>query len=124
MVTRGNQSTPESDRISLVVEPGAFQEIVIARRIEGNAAHPARVHNHVVVVPEIDVRQIFRKNLLHLRVQLLAHVLVKFAARLVDKRIHLRIGVKAAVGAVRRELGGVEDVFEDVGIFVAADPAQ
>src|SRR5438105_15471908 len=34
------------------------------------------------------------------------------------------IGVVAAIGAVRREFRRVEGVLKDIGIFVAADPAQ
>ncbi len=53
-----------------------------------------------------------------------AGVLIQFLAGLVNQRVNSRVGEVSAVGAVGRELGGVKKIFEDVGVFVASDPAQ
>ena len=50
--------------------------------------------------------------------------MVEFTAGLIDQRVDPRVGEVSAVGAVGREFGGVEKVFEYVRVFVAADPAQ
>ena len=55
---------------------------------------------------------------------LLASVLIELGARQVDQLIQTWVRIEAAVGAIGREFAGVEDVFEDVRVFIAADPAQ
>ena len=116
--------TTDDRRLTTLIQLCRFQKIVVAGRIQREIAYSLRVHQNVVEIPEIDVGQFVGQGALDFRVELLAGVLVEFVAGLVDQRIHPRIGEVSAVGAVGRELGGVENIFEDVGIFVAADPAQ
>src|SRR5271155_2117067 len=101
-----------------------FKKVVIAGRIQGQVLHTLVVNHYVVEVPQVDVRQILGEDSLNLRVDLLACVLVRFAAGLLDERIQTRAGVIGAIGAIGGEFGRVEDVSKDVGIFVASDPAQ
>src|SRR5438105_3135856 len=86
--------------------------------------HPAGVHQDIIQIPEIYVRQIAGKDPLHFSVNFFALVLVKLAAPVSDKGVNLRIGVITAVGAAGRETGGIEDIFENIRILVGADPAQ
>src|SRR6266700_3909360 len=52
------------------------QIIIVARRIEPEVPDAAGVHDNIVKIPEINVRQIMRQNLLHLSVNLFALFLV------------------------------------------------
>ena len=81
------------------------------------------MHEHVVEIPEVDVRQVLRQDVLNFEIELLAGVLIDLGFCLIDEGVDAGVGVVAAVGAVRRELRGVESVFEDVGVLVAADLA-
>ena len=101
-----------------------FQKIVIAGGIQRQVAYSLGVHQHVVVIPQIDVGQFVGQDALDFCVELFAGVLVEFLAGLIDQCVDPRVGEVSAVGAVGREFGGVENVFEDVRVFVAADPAQ
>src|SRR5258706_4058221 len=82
------------------------------------------MHKNVIQIPEIDGWQFLGKNALHLSIDQLTRVWINFAARLIDQGVHFLIRIRAAVGAVGRELRRVKGVFEDVGIFVASNPAQ
>ncbi len=44
------------------------QEIVISRRIQLQILHAPRMHEHVVEIPQIDVRQVLGQNALYLGV--------------------------------------------------------
>src|SRR5712691_8640185 len=101
-----------------------FQKIIISGSIQRQIPHSLRMHQHVVEIPEINVGQVLRQDLLDFCVKLLSGVLVKLAASLVNQCIYARIGIVAAIGTVRRKLGGMKCVLEDVRVFVAADPAQ
>src|SRR5215475_7775621 len=79
---------------------------------------------YVIEVPQVDVGQVAGKNLLDLRVNLFALGLVHRGASPVDQTIDLRIDVIAAVGMLGRKARGVKGVIEDVGILVAANPAE
>ena len=86
--------------------------------------HPAGVHQDIIQIPEIYVRQIAGEDLLYLGVDLSALALIELAAALRDQSVNLRIAVVTAVGAPGREAAGGEDSFKNVGILIAADPAQ
>ena len=81
------------------------------------------VHQHIVQIPQIDVRQVLGQDLLDLVVDDLAFCLIESAAAFANQFIDARIGVEGAIGALGSEAGGVEDVLEDVGIEIAA-PTQ
>src|SRR5438105_15018833 len=87
-------------------------------------AHAAGMHHDVVQVPEVNVGQIMGQDFLYARVDFAAAGGIHFATALGDELIHFRIGVVAAVGASGSEAGGIEDVFEDVGVLVGAKPAH
>src|SRR5208283_2318589 len=103
---------------------GRPQEIVIPRRTHLDAADPVGVYQHVVQIPQVNVRQVFRNDLLNFIVDDLALLLVDGAAALLDQLIDAQVGVKSAVGPFGREAVGSKDVLENVRIQVAADPAQ
>src|SRR5437899_614054 len=86
--------------------------------------HPAGVHQDIIQIPEIYVRQIAGEDLLDLRVDLGALALIELTAALRDQSVNLRIAVVTAIGAPGREAAGGEDSFKNVGILIAADPAQ
>ena len=81
-----------------------LQKIVISRRIQGHVAHPPRVHQHVVEVPEIDGRNIVRQDLLNFGVELFADILIGLPARLVDQAIDPRIGIETTVSSAGGKL--------------------
>src|SRR5574340_1575856 len=118
MVSRGLRAK------SLRREFGGGQEVVVAGRVEAQVAHPPRVNQHVVQVPEIDVGQVVGQEALQLSVNLLALFWIQFAAALVDEFVGARVGIVATIGAIGRGLAGLEGVLEDIGIVVAPDPAQ
>src|SRR5271165_7124560 len=118
MVTRGWKTD------SSVRQLGRPQEIVIARRTHLYTAHPVGVHQHVVQIPQVNVRQVFRNDLLDFIVDGLALLLVDGAAALRDQLIHTWVGIKSAIGAFGRKAIGAKDVLENIGIKVASDPAQ
>ena len=89
-----------------------------------DAAHPVGVHQHIVEIPEIDVGQVFGDDALNFVIDDFALLLVERAAAFADQLVDPRVRVEGAVGALGREAGGVEDVFEDVGVLVAANPAH
>src|SRR5438067_863881 len=86
--------------------------------------HPAGVHQDIIQIPEIYVRQVAGKDPLHFSVNFFALVLVKLAAALSDKGVNLGIAVVTAVGAPGREAAAGEDSLKNVGVLIAADPAQ
>src|SRR5438552_16521593 len=86
--------------------------------------HPASVHQDIIQIPEIYVRQIAGEDLLYLRVDLGALALIELAAALRDQSVNLRIAVVTAAGAPGREAAGGEDSFNNVGVLIAADPAH
>ena len=108
----------------LATDLSRLQKVVIARRIQGHVPHAPRVHEHVIEVPQIDIRHILCQHFLNFRVQPSAGILIGFAARLVDQPVDPRIGIETAVGAFGRESVGVKGVLKNIRIFVAADPAQ
>src|ERR1700751_1910919 len=82
------------------------------------------MHQQIVVVPKIDIRDLLRDQTLKLGINLAARAFVNLPATSVNQCINSRIRIVAAIGAVRRKLLRVEDVFKNIRIFVAADPAQ
>src|SRR5437763_6726579 len=86
--------------------------------------HPAGVHQDIIQIPEIYVGQIAGEDLLSLRVDLGALALIELAAALRDQSVNSRIAVVTAVGAPGREAAGGEDSFKNVGVLIAANPAQ
>src|SRR5207253_6152921 len=86
--------------------------------------HPPGVHQNIIQIPEIYVRQIAGEDLLYLLVDLGALALIELAAALRDQSVNLRIAVVTAVGAPGREAAGGEDSFKNVGVLIAPDPAQ
>src|SRR5580692_4604822 len=82
------------------------------------------MHHDVFDVPQIDVGQVVGENALDLRVDLFARVLVNFPASLIDQRIDTRVGVISAIGAVRRELGRMKNILENVRVFITSNPSQ
>src|SRR6266436_7351370 len=118
--------TSKAPRLSLPTNDQfrRLQKIVISGRIQSQVAHSPRMHQYVVEIPQIDVRHLLSQSPLDFSIKLFAGVLVRFVACLVNERVHARVGEVAAIGAVRRELGGMKSIFKNVGVFVAADPAQ
>src|ERR1039458_4605077 len=114
MVSRRNRQT------SLPNELGCAKKIVVTRRIYLDAMHPVGVYQHVVEIPQIDVRQVFCQDLLDLVIQRLALLLVQGTLGLTDQLVHSRVRVKSPVGTLGGEAAGSEDVFENVWIQVAA----
>ncbi len=53
-------------RENLVRQLGGTQEIVAARRPQLDSVHAVGVHQHVVQIPQINVGQVFGKDLLNL----------------------------------------------------------
>jgi hypothetical protein len=49
------------------------------------------MHQNVVEVPEIDVRQILSQDALHLGIQRLAHIGIDLPPSFVDESVHLGI---------------------------------
>src|SRR5437588_10554758 len=86
--------------------------------------HPAGVHQDIIQIPEIYVRQVAGKDPLHFSVNFFALVLIELTAALRDQSVNLRIAVVTAVGAPGREAAAGEDSFKNVGVLIAADPAQ
>src|SRR5574340_487909 len=108
MVSRGLRAK------SLRREFCGAEEIVVAGGVEAQVAHPPRVDQHVVQVPEIDVGQILGQEALQLGVDLLPLLRVQFPAALVDEFVGARVGIVAAIGAIGRGFAGLEGVLEDV----------
>src|SRR6516162_9081558 len=100
-------SVRQFDRLEVVV-------VTAGHRFE--ISYAAGVDDNIVEIPEIYVRQIFGEDSLNLAVNWLALCLVDFAACLVEQRIDVRIGVVTAIGALRRNAGGVKHIFEDIGV--------
>src|SRR5271157_6276084 len=100
------------------------QEIIVAGRAYLDAVHPVGMHQNVVEIPEIDVRQVYGDDLLDFIVDDFAFLLVDGAAAIADQLIHARVGVEGAVGALWSEAVRTEDMLENVGIEVAPNPAQ
>src|SRR5262249_55155582 len=83
------------------------------------------VYDHVVEIPQINVREIGGELLLNLTIDRLPFGLIDLAASLFDPRINLWIAVEAAVGALGRKARRMKHVLKDIGILVgAADPTQ
>src|SRR5262249_25121551 len=82
------------------------------------------MYQHIVVVPEIDIRDILRDETLKLGINLAARVFVNLATGPVNQPLHSRIRIVPAIGGVGRKPRRMEDVFKNIRIFVAADPAQ
>src|ERR1039458_8380421 len=85
-----------------------FQEVIISRGIQRQVVYALGVHQHVVEKPKIDGRQVGGEDFLDLGVDRLAPREVGFRKTLLDQFVDSRIDVKAAVGAVGRELVGME----------------
>src|SRR5580693_750191 len=79
------------------------QKIVIPRWIQFQIHHMLVVHQDVIQIPEIDVRQFLGQNALYLGIDWLAHPGIDFAAGLVNQGIYPWVRVMAAVGAIRRK---------------------
>jgi hypothetical protein len=105
-------------------ERSGLQKVIVSGGVQGDVLDATRVNQHGVVVPKIDVRQVLRENALNLTVKVLALLLLGFDTRLVYKFIKVGVGVEAAVRAIRRELGTMKSILEDIWILVAADPAE
>src|ERR1035437_7777217 len=101
-----------------------LKEIVIAGGAEVHVAQTTRVYQHVVEIPEIDVRELLRHDLLNTAVVGFEPLPVYRGASIVDEPVDLRVGVIAAICPSGRSAGGGKNVFENVRILVAADPAQ
>src|SRR5664279_1912186 len=82
------------------------------------------MYEHIIEIPEIDVRNIAGHYLLNLGIHALANALVGCLPSLIYKVIDARVGVKPAVCTFWREAVGVEGVFKDIRIFIAPNPAQ
>src|SRR5215469_2622300 len=100
------------------------KKVVIAGRVQLDALHAIGMDEHVVEVPEINVRKILGDDLLQLGIDDFALLLVEGGAALANELIDAWVGVEGAVGAFGREAGGVEDVLEDVGVLISTDPAH
>ena len=100
------------------------EKVVIAGGIQCQARNSARVHEHVIEVPEIDIGQIRREDVLNVAVETLASLLVSCFAGLLYKLVQLRIRVLAAIGAFGRKFVGGERVLKNIGVFIPANPAQ
>src|SRR5580692_8067760 len=106
MVPRGRGVFGES---VLRYEFRRAQEVVISCGIQFQVSHPAVVHKNVIEIPQIDVWQIVGQDVLHLGIERLAYAWVDGASRLINQRIQLWVGVKPAIGSVRRKFRRVED---------------
>ena len=82
------------------------------------------MHQDIIEIPQVDIRQVSRQNALHLRIKFPTLLLIEFSSRLIDQLIYLRVGIVTAVSALRGESGGVESVFENIWVLVATNPAQ
>src|ERR1700690_207638 len=82
------------------------------------------MHQHIVEEPQVDVGKVVGQDRLNLIVNRLAKGGVRLCAALIDQRVEPRVDVEAAVRPVWRKLLGVKSVFENIGIFVAANPPQ
>src|SRR5438270_3822354 len=110
---------------SSIVEFDIAQELVVARWRRLHVLDTLGVDDHVVHVPEIQVRQIAREYLLHACVVELALGLVDRGTRRREQRVQLWIRVVASIGSARRHARRIESIAEDVGILIAAaHPSQ
>src|ERR1022692_2339539 len=89
----------------LATDLSRLQKVVIARRIQGHVSQAPRVHEHVIEVPQVDIRNIFRQHLLNFRVQPLADTLIGLAAGLIDHTIDPGVGIKTAGWRLWAEIG-------------------
>src|SRR5580658_1423456 len=85
-----------------------LQKVVISRGIQGRVSHAPRVDQHVIEIPQVDIRLILRQHFLNFSVQALTGILIGLAARLVDQTINPRIGIKSTVCALWWESVGVK----------------
>src|SRR3954454_22429506 len=101
-------------RIGLARQPRLLeaQETVA---VELQALHLAARAREQLVVPDVEQRRVGGQELLDLRVDLLALVLVESGARLVEQLVHLRAGVPAVVERALRV-----DELVDVAVRVHA----
>ena len=74
---------------------GCPQKIVISCWIQLQIAYAFVVHEDIIQIPQIDIRQLLSQNELNLGIDRLAHLGIDFAARLVDERIDSGIRVVA-----------------------------
>src|SRR5215469_13358651 len=82
------------------------------------------MHQNVVKIPQVNIGQVLGEDLLDLGIVVFAGVLVRFDSRPVNQGVDARVVVVLAVCPVGNNAGGVKGVFEEVGIFICAQPAQ
>src|SRR5579883_421694 len=111
-------------RANWLPELGVDQEVVITGRIQGQIGDSGRVHQNIIEVPEVKIGKIYRKNLLELRIDLLALGLIGFLPPRGNQGVCFGIEIEPAVLAFGREVVRVEGVLENVGIVVPSDPPQ
>src|SRR5215469_10241691 len=68
----------------LVLEFGSLEEVIVASGTQRHVAYTPVADQDIVVVPEVDRRQILGEDLLNLGIELLALVLVELHACLID----------------------------------------
>src|SRR3974390_152136 len=93
------------------------QKVVISRRIDLNPSHSLGMHQHIIQIPQIDVRQLIRNDLLHLGVNRLALLLIERRSSLANQRVHSRVRIECPVRPLRRKALRVEHILEDVRVL-------
>src|SRR5215467_1840053 len=120
-VWRGQQEVSRRSRALNLVRAllsgfdfGSLQKIVTPRWIQLQPVYAFGVHQHVVEIPQIDVRQVSRQDRLYFRIENLALLLVRFPPRLIDQVIQSRVGVETSIRALGRKLRGVKRILENI----------
>src|SRR5207237_9106138 len=83
--TRARRYTKETAGLAIMDQLRGFKEIVVAGRMQGKSLHALGVDQNIVLIPEIDIRQLLGVNALSVCVGLSARILIEFAPRLGDE---------------------------------------
>src|SRR5262249_39331372 len=99
-------------------------KVVVAGGRQRDVLDLTAVYADVVGVPKVEIRQVRGDDAFDLCEQGAAAGGVQFDASAIEEGGKLWVAVAAPIGSGGRDAVGAEDIVEDFGILIGADPAQ